>query len=74
MCRDIDTEALDGYLADFGCIAHKYCLNREPREFKFIMIKVDGAHWEGVKKLRRPDSTSQNGHLGCSERKGTFTY
>ena len=38
-----------------------------PQEFKFVKVEVDGAHWEGVKKLRQPDSTDRIGHLGCSE-------
>ena len=28
---------------------------------------VDGAHWQGQKRLRRPDRTGSGGHLGCSE-------
>ena len=28
---------------------------------------MDGAHWNGQKKLRKPDSSGKGGHLGCSE-------
>ena len=40
---------------------------REPREFKFLRTLVDGAHWAGQKRLRRPDRSGRGGHIGCSE-------
>jgi hypothetical protein len=40
---------------------------REPREFQYLRTLVDGAHWQGQKRLRRPDRTGKGGHLGCSE-------
>ena len=41
---------------------------REPREFECLRTLVDGAHWNGQKRLRRPDRTGlggSGGHLGC---------
>ena len=40
---------------------------RELREFEFLRNLVDGAQWNGQKRLRRPDRTGRGGHLGCSE-------
>ena len=40
---------------------------REPREFEFLRTLVDGAHWQGQKRLRKPDRTGRGGHIGCSE-------
>ena len=40
---------------------------REPREFEFLHTLVDGAHWNGQKRLRRPDRSGRGGHLGCSQ-------
>ena len=42
-------------------------LFREPREFEYLRTLVDGAHWQGQKKLKRPDRSGRGGHLGCSE-------
>ena len=36
MCRDLDFEALEGVVYDFGCGLDEYLLNREPREFEFL--------------------------------------
>ena len=62
-------------------------LFREPREFEYLRTLVDGAHWQGQKKLKRPDRSGREGHIGCSEglnfnlykqhsipRKGTNTF
>ena len=40
---------------------------REPREFEYLRTLVDGAHWQGQKRLKRPDRSGRGGHLGCSE-------
>ena len=52
------------YLKNFFIFSIFY---REPREFEFLRTLVDGAHWQGQKRLRRPDRTGTGGHLGCSE-------
>ena len=31
------------------------------------LLLVDGAHWNGMKKLRKPDRSGKNGHIGCSD-------
>ena len=67
MCRDIDLFKLKGVIFDHSCGLDQYILNREPREFKFLRCLVDGAHWNGQKKLRKPDRGGHGGHLGCSE-------
>ena len=66
MCREVDMINLEGVILDHGCGLDTYLLNREPREFQFLRCLVDGSHWQGQKKLKRPDS-GRDGHLGCSE-------
>ena len=67
MCRDIDLENLKGVIYDHACGLDAYLLNREPRKFQYIRCLVDGAHWAGQKKLKKPDKSGKGGHLGCSE-------
>ena len=51
----------------FKNVSYVIYFYREPREFQFLRTLVDGAHWQGQKRLRRPDRTGTGGHLGCSE-------
>ena len=44
-----------------------FFLFREPRKFEYLRTLVDGAHWQGQKKLKRPDRSGRGGHLGCLE-------
>lgn len=67
MCRDVDMNCLEGVIFDHACGLDAYILNREPREFQFLRCLVDGSHWNGQKKLKRPDKSGKGGHLGCSE-------
>ena len=57
-CRDIDMDSLDGILVD------PYILNREAEMIKWKLLLVDGAHWHGMKKLKKPERSGKNGHLG----------
>ena len=59
-------ETLEGLIYDFACGLMPYSLNREPEEFEFIRFLVDGSHWNGQKKLKKPDKSGKGGHLGCS--------
>ena len=52
---------------DHSCGALPYCLNREPREFKFVKMNTDGGHWLGQKRLKKPGQSGKGGHLGCSD-------
>lgn len=67
MCRDIDLYSLKGVLYDFSCGLDPYLLNRDPREFEYKRILVDGAHWASQKQLKKPNQTGRGGHLGCSD-------
>ena len=67
MCRDVDMRSLEGIIFDHACGLDPYILNREPREFQFLRCLVDGSHWQGQKKLKKPNSSGSGGHLGCSE-------
>ena len=64
MTRDVDLEALDGILVDHACIFEPYVLNRESKLLENIMVLVDGSHWVGQKKLKKPDKQGKGGHLG----------
>ena len=66
-CRDFDMNALKGIIFYFSCGLHAYSLNREAKYFEFTQFLVDGAHWQGQKKLKKPDSSSKKGHIGCSD-------
>ena len=66
MCRDVDLCALQGVIFDFACGLDRYILNREPREFEFLRCLVDGSHWQGHKKMKKPDRSGAGGHSGCS--------
>ena len=67
MCRDLDFDRLKGVIFDHSCGLDQYLLNREPREFEYLRCLVDGSHWSGHKRLRKPDRSGKGGHVGCSE-------
>ena len=66
-CRDVDMQALKGILVDHACLVDPYILNREAEMIQWKLLLVDGAHWNGMKQLRQPDRSGNNGHLGCSQ-------
>ena len=55
MCRKINFAKLEGVIEDFACGLHPYVLNREPNQFQFTRFLVDGSHWQGQRKLKKPD-------------------
>ena len=63
-CRDINMEKLEGILVDHACLVDPYVLKREAEMIQWKLLLVDGAHWNGMKKLRKPDRSGKNGHLG----------
>ena len=67
MCRDVDLRSLEGIIFDHACGLDAFILNREPREFEYLRCLVDGSHWQGHKKLKKPDKSGNGGHIGCSE-------
>ena len=54
-CRDIDMDSLQGILVDHACLVDPYILNREAEMIQWKLLLVDGAHWNGMKKLRKQD-------------------
>lgn len=66
-CRDVDMRSLEGILVDHACLADAYILNREAKLLEWKLLLVDGAHWNGMKKLKKPNKQGTRGHLGCSE-------
>ena len=46
MCRDINMHELKGVIFDFACGLDQYMLNREPLEFEYLRLLVDGGHWQ----------------------------
>ena len=71
MSRDVDMNNLEGVLYDYSCGLDPYLLNRDPREFEYKRILVDGAHWASRKKLTKSNQTGSGGHIGCSD---SFNY
>ena len=65
-CRDVDMTSLHGILVDHACLVDPYILNREADMIKYKLLLVDGAHWNGMKKLKKPNTKGKGGHLGCS--------
>ena len=45
----------------YECIS----LIREPTDFQYKLFLVDGAHWNGQRKLKKGDINGKGGHLGC---------
>ena len=37
---------LKGVVFDYACGLDQIILNREPREFEYLRLLVDGAHWQ----------------------------
>ena len=66
MCCRVNFEKLEGIIEDFACGLHPYFLNREPNECKYLRFLVDGAHWNGQRKLKKAAKSGGGGHLGCS--------
>ena len=67
MNRKLNLKKLKGVIFDFACGLHRYCLNREPKDFEFTRFIVDGSHYQGHKKLKRKDTRSgKKAHVGCS--------
>ena len=48
MCRDLNMHKLKGVVFDYACGLDQYILNREPREFEYLRLLVDGIHWQVV--------------------------
>ena len=57
-------DSLDGILGDHACLVDPYILNREAEMIKWKLLLVDGAHWHGMKKLKKTERSGKNGHLG----------
>ena len=66
-CRDVDLNTLEGVIFDFACNLHRYVLNREAKMFEFTRFLVDGAHWHGHRKMKKPSKNEKSGHSACSE-------
>ena len=64
MCRDVDLNSLEGILVDHACLFEPYTLNREAKLLEKVLVLVDGSHWSGQKKLKKPDTRGRGGHLG----------
>ena len=62
--RDVNLEALEGILVDFGCLFEPYVMNREANMLEKIHVLVDGSHWAGHKPLKKSDKSGKGGHLG----------
>ena len=41
-----------------------YILNSEADMLDWKLLLVDGAHWNGMKKLKKLNRSGKNGHIG----------
>ena len=41
-----------------------YILNREADMLEWKRLLVNGEHWNGMKKLKKPNRSCKNGHIG----------
>ena len=73
MTRQWDRSTLRGIIYDHACGAHRYFLNREPRDFKNFNFIVDGCHFQGQRKMKKSTSGKAS-HLGCSESYSFMAY
>ena len=64
MTRDVNLDALQCIMVDHGCIFEPYVMNREADLLKDTIVLVDGAHWQGMKKLKKFDKSGKGGHVG----------
>ena len=62
-CQYVDKNSLQGILVDHACLVD---LNREADMLQWNLLLVDGVHWNGMKKLKKPDRSGKKGHIGCS--------
>ena len=75
MTRKLDRKSLKGIIYDYACGAHRYFLNREPKEVQFLHFLVDGCHFQGQKKMKKANyQTGKSGHLGCSSSYNFMSY
>ena len=73
MCRDVDMSKLEGVIFDNACGLDAYILNREPREFQYLRCLVDGSHWQGQKKLKKPNKSGK-GDIWGVQRASTLIF
>ena len=72
MTRDVDIDALEGILVDHGCIFEPYVMNREAQLLENKHVFVDGAHWQGMKKMKKFDRSGKGGHVGYVKKMTVF--
>ena len=66
MCRRVNFENLKGIIEDFACGTGKMSISK--------IFLVDGAHWNGQRKLKKADRSGGGGHLGCSSSYNSSEY
>ena len=74
MTRDVDIDALEGILVDHGCIFEPYVMNREAKLLEKKLVFVDGAHWQGMKKMKKFDKSGKGGHVGYVKKKAVSIF
>ena len=75
MTRRWNRKKLRGIIYDHACGAHRYFLNREPKDFKNFNFIVDACHYQGQRRMKKANpSTRKASHLGCSESYSFLEY
>ena len=67
MTRKWQRNKLRGLIYDHACGAHRYFLNREPKDFKNFNFIVDGCHMQGQRRMKKGNPSTGKSHLGCSQ-------
>ena len=74
MTRKWNRSKLKGLIYNHACGAHRYFLNREPKDFKNFNFMVDGCHMQGQRRMKKANPSTGRSHLGCSQSYSFMEY
>ena len=74
MTRNVDIDALEGIIVDHGCNFEPYVMNREAKLLENKLLFVAGAHWQGMKKMKKFDKNGKGGHDGYVKKKAVSIF
>ena len=62
MTRKWNRSKLKGLIYNHACGAHRYFLNREPKDFKNFNFMVDGCHMQGQRRMKKANPSTGRCH------------
>ena len=74
MTRKWNRSKLKGLIYNHACGAHRYFLNREPKDFKNFNFMVDDCHMQGQRRMKKANPSTGRCHLGCSQSYSFMEY